>query len=218
MHLPRPKTLCRSLPLLLVGGALALFGPFPSRALTWHWTASFGSNLNGAPPFSGYGTFETDGSSVVIGQIYQITGITGFLVGGPKDVPGSTLNGGPITGLGNFNSATNTFKYLGNYISTTINGISFVYNDGGYVYDFNINCNILEGSYAPQCQTDSWFGGDVTGGPMLSSTLAPQPPSAPAPLPLIGAGAAFTLSRRLRRRLAGTAASAGAPSSAAGRS
>jgi len=77
------------------------------------------------------------------------------------------------------------------------NGIAFSFANTGF------ELNIFYGG-ASGYGTVDFFGSSFAGndGPITSSTLVHQQPQqdVPGPLPLLGAGAAFTWSRRLRRR------------------
>ena len=70
--------------------------------------------------------------------------------------------------------------------------------------DYNISgfCNgILQFSGSLQSLTVT-SDGDVSNQLLTFATLGPDPTAVPGPLPLLGTGAAFAWSRRLRRRIA----------------
>ncbi len=170
--------------LAAVASLATLAVPSAAHALDWNFSFSFDNGDTAS------GTMTTDGTSAVAGQIYTITAISG------------TYNSQPITGLGSAPSAAgptaNKFKWTG--------GSSFETNGGIYWQPPSPHIAIRESStfgvsYNPP---DDWFWPGNGGGSLISSSISPvssSPAAAPGPLPLLGAGAAFSMSRRLRRRI-----------------
>lgn len=174
-----PRSSAGLAPLCLVA---AVASAAPAQALTWNFSAV----IDGIDETVS-GSFETDGTTPVLNQIYTITSITGSQAGvaitGMYDEPDS-----------------NTFQWLGSpsAIVTNLEGIYYslenskiwnLFNNDGAEYDAITDAlAMVAGTY---------YG-------VSSSSLSPFiPAGVPGPLPLFGAGAAFGWSRRLRRRMAG---------------
>jgi len=183
------------LPIALAAAAslATLFVPNAARALTWNWSAT-------GPVGSAQGTFTTAGTTAQAGVTETITGVTGTYTRS-NTPPNNTIDNGTytITGLSSFQSADNTFKWDGS------NASLLIANNNGILFSFantNSELNIFPSSagYGAVAFFGSTFSGND--GVITSSTLVPQQPQqdVPGPLPLLGAGAAFTWSRRLRRR------------------
>lgn len=182
----------KRLPIACAAAALATLAiPSGAQALTWNW--SFTSTSGSAT-----GTFTTDGSAPpVIGQEYTITGITG---NGSFPLSGNSPTGHPITGLGSLTPQKITYLASGLLASST--GISFIYTNLAGPWSISLVDATNDG--IETVVLPSYFGS----GPITSSSLtAPSAPasSVPGPLPLLGAGAAFGWSRRLRRRVISSA-------------
>ena len=185
------------LPLALSASAsfAILAAPYPARALTWNWSASFANSTSAS------GTFQTAGITPVIGQTYTIASIAGT-----DNLSGTSL---PITGLSTFAAATNTFQWAGysSPVISTFGGISW--SVAGQP-DRNLYCRFGSPSFCITQSstfkpvTDIIFAPDASGQNPLainSSSLSSVTEAVPGPLPLLGAAAAFGWSRRLRRRL-----------------
>jgi hypothetical protein len=152
----------------------------PAQALTWNFSATL-DGINQTVS----GTFETAGTTPIIGQIYTITGISG------------SQNGEAITGLNNIQDA-NTFKWNGSPSSIATDNTGIYYNVG------TVSWNLYYGGGGNAYEAaDSWGESIGSTGLISSSSLSPVSPPAgvPGPLPLFGAVAAFGWSRRLRRRV-----------------
>ena len=178
-------------PIALAGAAslAMLFVPNAARALTWNWSVT---GENG----SAQGTFTTAGATAQAGVTETITGVTGTYTRSNTGDNGTYT----ITGLGLIGGADNTFQRNGS------NASPLIASGGGITFTFattSSEFNIYYGGsgYGAVDKTSSSFSG--RDGSITSSTLAPQQPQqdVPGPLPLLGAGAAFGWSRRLRRRL-----------------
>lgn len=177
------------LPVALAAAAslATLFVPNAARALTWDWSVTGSKG-------SAQGTFTTAGATAQAGITETITGITGTYTRSNTTDAGTYT----ITGLGLTLVADNTFRWDGSNASPLIvdyGGISFKL--ATTLEEINIYYDVENGGYAAADSFASTFEGDD--GSITSSTLAPQ--AVPSPLPVLGAGAAFGFSRRLRRRL-----------------
>jgi len=154
-------------------------------------------------------TVQANGAgSIDPGVLYTITGASGT-IGAVGGVCGATCFN--ITGLSNYNGATNTFQYNPSLnpndpsaFITDIDGISFVTNE---VASFNIYWSInsptlgIADSYTTNSPSASAASIPLAGSIIVAGPSAPVPSSVPGPLPIFGAGAAFGMSRRLRRRV-----------------
>lgn len=164
-----------------------LFAPNGARALTWNWSVTSNNE-------SAQGTFTTAGATAQAGVTEAITGVTGTYTRFNTGVDDGTYT---ITGLSQYAGASNTFQWDGTNPSPLISdggGISFTFSE----VNQNVNIFFSNESFGGVNTIISQFG-PGTAGTITSSTLAPQ--DVPGPLPLLGAGAAFGWSRRLRRRL-----------------
>jgi hypothetical protein len=160
--------------LCLAAGVAALATAAPAQALTWNFSVSLDNGETAT------GTFETAGTTPVLGQIYTITSISG------------SQNGVAITGFDPIQGAT--FQWNGSPSSIVTDNIGDYYKIG------NVNWNLFFGAEAYGA-VDNWVN-EVTLGSISSSSLSPASPAGvPGPLPLFGAAAAFGWSRRLRRRV-----------------
>ena len=184
----RPRRLNRFVAQGAVGAALlATWASAPAQALTWNW--SFTGNLT-----SGQGTFTTAGTTAQAGITETITGITGTYT---RSGTGGTDGTFQITGLGNSFSGYR-FQWDGTSTSPILS------NNLGIVFTTNVaNASIYfaGAGFSPVNGANSDFPGND--GFISSSSLSPvlASSSAPSPLPLFGAAAAFGWSRQLRRRL-----------------
>ncbi len=168
----------------LVSTAVLL--PVPASASTvWNW--SFQTD---AADQSGSGTLTTNDVIPTAFTTYLATSINGTYTRG-----GFTY---AITGISNYFNADNTFQWDGTIASsifTNIAGIAFNLDNDEQVNLYSNN------AYEPANSTVTSFEGND--GDIISSSLSPaSSPSVPGPLPLLGAAAAFSSSRRIRRRLA----------------
>lgn len=167
-----------------VASALLVLAGMPAKAVTtWNW--SFASATAG----SASGTFTTADVTPTAGVTYSITGISGTYIPS-TNIPLA------ITGLSGYGGADNTFQWDGSPTSSilvTFSGISFLTSSG----DVNL---FSGGTYVPPSVVISNFG--QFGSNNITSTLSPLAPApVPGPLPIIGAAAAFSWSRRLRSRI-----------------
>lgn len=183
----------KRLPIACAAAALATFAiPSAAQALTWNW--SFSTNNNPVSN-SASGTFTTAGVAPTPGTTYTITGISGVY----------SYNGTnyTITGPSTYRGASNTFQWNGpsSPILTDGNGFAFNVDTLGatHLYTSPPGC-----CGAVNRQYTFWLDG--FGPAPTASSLEPAPASSvPGPLPLLGAGAAFGWSRRLRRRVMSSA-------------
>ena len=182
-------TFAMRLPVALAAAAslATLFVPNAARALTWNWSVTGSKG-------SAQGTFTTAGPTAQAGITETVTGATGTYT------RSNTLDAGTytITALGSALLGDNTFRWDGSNASPLIldyGGISFKF--AGTSKELNIYYLNEGGGYAAADTFASQFRGDS--GLITSSTLTPQ--AVPSTLSVLGAGAAFGWSRRLRRRL-----------------
>jgi hypothetical protein len=167
--------------LAAVASLATLAVPSAAHALDWNFSFSFNNGDTAS------GTMTTGGTSAVAGQTYTISAISG------------TFKGQSITGLvtGSSSEIYNQFEWTGGSPSFKIaNGIGWATSSfiaaisrGGSGFDY----------------PGGWFISGVSQGNLTSYSISPpvssSPAAAPGPLPLLGAGAAFSMSRRLRRRI-----------------
>lgn len=173
-----------SFPVVFAASALSIgLQATPAQAITtWNW--SFTTDI-----FDEYGsgTFTTTDVIPTAFTTYSILDIDGTY---SRD--GNTYI---ITGLSNFQGASNTFQWDGTVLSA-------IFSDyDGFSFDTtafeSVNVYRLIGSgFNPVDDTFTSFPG--SDGAILSSSLTPVP----GPLPLFGAAAAYSWSRQLRRRIA----------------
>jgi hypothetical protein len=154
----------------------------PASAITtWNW--SFQTDV---PDEFASGTFTTADVTPMAGVSYDILGISGTYSRG-----GSTY---PITGLSTYDNAANSFQWDGTSISQILslyNGIAFSTTG---TPDVSMYCNLCNGNYGPIGKT---FTDQIGSSGITSSTLSPVP----GPLPILGGMAAYSWSRRLRKRI-----------------
>lgn len=162
--------------------------PNAAQALTWNW-----SFTTSEPSVSGSGTFTTADAVPAPSVTYQIT-----------DISGTYNRAGASYTITDLMSAANQFRWNGTPASPILvnayDNIGFNLAGGGLVL---LNNN-YSGFFTPVVAALTPFvTGNVGDGVITSSLLSPVTPPAPVPgpLPLLGAGAAFVWSRRLRRRL-----------------
>jgi hypothetical protein len=166
--------------LCLAAGVAAVATAAPAQALTWNFSATL-DGINQTVS----GTFETAGTTPIIGQVYTITSISG------------SVNGEAITGLID-SAGSNTFQWNGSPSSLVSDYIGINFSTLSEIF-INLYLN-SEGSGGYEA-VDVW-GTNSNGGVISSSSLSPViPAGVPGPLPLFGAVAAFGWSRRLRRRV-----------------
>jgi hypothetical protein len=172
-------------PILLaaVASLATLAVPSAAHALDWNFSFSFDNGDTAS------GTMTTDGTSAVAGQTYTITSISG------------TFKGQSITGLGTipFGSAVNQFEWTGVAhllrLLQVLHGPRLAGQQG-----LGRATPTLLALITLRC--GKFFGN--SSGNLTSYSISPvssSPAAAPGPLPLLGAGAAFSMSRRLRRRI-----------------
>jgi len=162
----------------------AVFQPSAAQAIVWDWQVFAGA-------LSGSGTFTTAGDSPEQNFTYTLTGVSG------------SAYGRQITGF------MNGFAFQWNGSTMLIDGDQeLLFADGVYRFsDFSEPGFGPPDEFTAQGNDFIYFDGQAG-----SMTLAPQagpgpgpdpgPDPVPGPLPLMGAGAAFGWSRKLRRRLA----------------
>jgi hypothetical protein len=181
--LARSFSLHFPLSIAAVGLAISLQATPAQAITTWDWSFT---NLSGSR--SGSGTFTTADVVPTANTTYDILGLSGTY-----SHSGTTYD---ILGLSSSAGADNTFRWDGTPSSSIIsngNGIVFTTSGGISVKIYSIS------GLGPINGTRSSLNGNLY---ILSgSTLQPQQP-VPGPLPLFGAAAAYSWSRRLRRRIA----------------
>jgi hypothetical protein len=159
----------------------------PVDALDWTFTVSNDIGQTAT------GTFTTNGVAHVVGQTYTISNIAG------------SHQGFAIGGISNFGGPSQTFQWDGATFDPDINGIEYFYG----FFPFTSAMRFYSSAGAGYGTADSWEGYDSSGTLFLSGNVtntsltpaSPSPSSAPGPLPFFGAAAAFSWSRRLRRRV-----------------
>lgn len=174
---------------LVVAAGLAAFvaAPRAAEAASATWTFEYLNNLTASI------TVEAAESTLVPGTPYSVTAISG------------SIGAATITGLTPF--ASSTFWYNPDSaqfpIETDNNGIYFSSSDG---LDWNIYFSPTNAFFGV---ADLWYNTDLPPGnagaiavPGPIASVAPRvPPSVPSPLPIFGVSGAFSMSRRLRRRM-----------------
>lgn len=168
--------------IFLSAGVAALTSATPAHALNWNFSFSFDNGDTAS------GALTTDGASAVAGQAYTITAISG------------TFRGESITGLYPYVPASfNQFEWTGGSPSFKVySGITWTSTNWTADIRQNIANPTAFGYPLVWCTV-----GDSCGN-LTSYSISPvssSPAAAPGPLPLLGAGAAFSMSRRLRRRI-----------------
>ena len=141
-------------------------------------------------------TFTTADVVPTAGVTYTITAISGTYN------RGNTIY--DILGLETYLGATNTFQWDGTSSSPLFSsngGISFQVSDNTDYQLVNLFYYTEDAAYGPVDHTSTEFP-DFVDGHISTSSLKPANP-VPGPLPLFGAAAAFSWSRRLRRRIPG---------------
>jgi hypothetical protein len=183
IHIPRPS---RHVPvasgfLLLASSIMTLSAATPAHALTWNWTA----DTAGCPSS---GTLETDGSTYVANQNYNVISITG-------DICGWTVTG-LYEGVGSIVAwdGTEASPFL-SLTNASYNGVFFTVQQGAATNDWNWE-SVDTGNLEPINDTN--YNGNIT---FSQLTPANSPDPVPGPLPLMGAAAAFGWTRKLRRRI-----------------
>jgi len=170
---------------LAAAAALATLAvPSTAHALDWNFSIQY-SNGDIAS-----GTFTTDGTAAVPGQVYTISSISG------------THAGIAITSLSGVGGASQKFQFNGSTINGDGGGISYSYSTSEF------NAYVVGGGFGPLNTWDKFVSGSLSSqGSVASSSISPvsSSSSVPGPIPLLGAGAAFGWSRRLRRRVMSSA-------------
>ena len=179
--------------LLVLLGAFVVFGNAPAKALTFNWTTT-GSGANGS------GTFDIAETSVVDGGLYELTGIAG------------TFDGNIITTLlpvgALWSGSNNQFEYSSMSSDLLLNHGGIVFSvAGSSAYDGVELWSNVGGPdasiYGIANAVDYYNGPTMVGGTSYSITSATASLNAvPAPLPLLGLGAATAFSRKLKQRIA----------------
>jgi hypothetical protein len=175
----------------IIFGGLVLSCCAKASALTFNWS-TIGSGANGS------GTFEIAETAVSHGDLYQLTSISG------------TFDGNAITGLlppGTLWWATNNaFEYdavNGNWLLNN-SGVVFSVSGSG-AYDGVDLWSAASSSASDYRALDAvdYYSGTTYSGQSLDITSATATLAAvPAPLPLLGLGAATAFSRKLKQRIA----------------
>ena len=167
----------------LATGACSLAASLPANALTFNW--SWDLNL-GSPSSSG--TVQGTISGLVDDQANQISGVVVEVLSAPNTPPGG---------------------WSGPWVFEAGSGLGFAVL-GGFV-------TVYDGKFTNSSLDDLFFGNCSNWCPQLANSdeslnngsnpgsitffNVPEPDPVPGPLPLLGAGAAFGWSRRIRRRL-----------------
>ena len=154
---------------------------------------------------TGSGTFTTNGDTPTVGTTYTITGVTGSFTG---DVPGTfslredlTVDSSGSTTLQWSGESTNQLLLkedfglsgtLQKFVDFSSSSNDFSPADSLTIFIFRSTDPCGTSSAAGACQYS-----------LTSASLTPQsaPEPIPGPLPVLGAGAAFGFSRKLRRRI-----------------
>ena len=180
--------------------AVAAVAIQPSSAVavtTWDW-----SFTTSDPGISGSGTFTTADVTPAAFTNYGIAGISGSIT-----YDGMTS---AITGLSSYNGSDNLFAWNGTASSSllaTSNGISFETATESYnlfAAFFSVPDNDLRVDFICLENADVCRGINTQPPLLFTSSLQPRtdgPAPVPGPLPILGAGAAFGWSRKLRRRI-----------------
>jgi hypothetical protein len=182
IHIPRPigRVSVASGFLLLASSIMTLSAATPAHALTWNWTA----DTAGCPSS---GTLETDGSTYIANQNYNVISISG-------DICGWTVTGLNV-GVG---TLRNTISWDGTEDSAIqANSIGVIFNvqQGVTTNVWNWSSSDF-GALEPIILTN--YNNTIT---FSRLTPANSPDPVPGPLPLMGAAAAFGWTRKLRRRI-----------------
>lgn len=171
--------------LSITGLAVSLQMTAAHAITTWNWSfvgASFSQSASG--------TFTTADVTPTPGVTYPIIGITGTY-----NRDGVAYN---ITGLSSAYGSDNQFQVGGlpsSPILLTTAGISFTVDAPALVNLYCDQADPISNPFCPATKLASDFTGG--GGLMVSSNVEPVP----GPLPLFGAAAAFSFSRRMRARI-----------------
>jgi hypothetical protein len=191
----------------------AVFAPSAAQAIiVWDWSVAGTGIEETSGSITGSGTFTTDGDTPSVGTTYTITDATGsftatglgtFLVTGLFDPPS------------NFQwSGESTNQLLVKLFSPDLVDLA---SDGGLGRRIEIvavsfaNFIVAQELQIKDSDSMSLCDGDLFGGcfySLTSASLTPQsaPEPIPGPLPVLGAGAAFGFSRRLRRHISASQA------------
>ena len=173
----------------LIFGGLILSCCAKASALTFNWSTTSTGGADGS------GTFDIAETSLVDGDLYELTGIAG------------TFDGNTITGLYPpgylWSGANNKFQYSASSTDWLLNlgGINFsVSGSGGYtgVELWSTAGTGDDSIYGTVDAVDKYPGGSFYTITSATASLAPVP----APLPLLGLGAATAFSRKLKQRIA----------------
>lgn len=174
----------------LIFGGMILSCCAKASALTFNWSTTSTGGADGS------GTFDIAETSLADGSLYELTGIAG------------TFDGNTITGLlpaGNlWYGANNKFQYSASSPNWLLNlgGINFsVSGPGSYtgVELWSTAGNGDSSIYGTVDAVDKYPGGSSANNiTSATATLA----AVPAPLPLLGLGAATAFSRKLKQRIA----------------
>ncbi len=165
--------------LAAVASLATLAVPSAAHALDWNFSFVFDNGDTAS------GAMTTGGTSAVAGQTYTITAISG------------TFKGESITGLSSIYPTSNQFEWTGA-------SPSFKVNDGISWITSTYTAEIVQLTGSGFNYPTHWIISGIGSGNLTSFSISPvssSPAAAPGPLPLLGAGAAFSMSRRLRRRI-----------------
>ena len=160
-----------------------------ASALTFNWSTTSTGGADGS------GTFDIAETSLVDGDLYELTGIAG------------TFDGNTITGLYSpgtlWYGANNKFQYSASSTNWLLNlgGINFSVSGPGSDTGVELWSTAGTGDdsiYGTVDAVDKYPGGSFYTITSATASLAPVP----APLPLLGLGAATAFSRQLKQPIA----------------
>jgi len=161
-----------------------------ASALTFNWTTTSTGGADGS------GTFDIAETSLVDGDLYELTGIAG------------TFDGNTITGLYSpgtlWSGANNKFQYSALSTNWLLNlgGINFSVSGPGTYTGVELWSTAGNGNsniYGTVDSVDYYPSGTSS---RFTITSATATLAVPAPLPLLGLGAATAFSRKLKQRIA----------------
>lgn len=161
----------------------------PVRALTFNWSTTSTGGADGS------GTFDIAETSLVDGNLYELTGIAG------------TFDGRTITGLlppGTlWYGANNKFQYSASSNNWLLNlgGINFSVSGPGSYTGVELWSRAGSGDSSIYGTVDAVDYYPGTSAYTITAATATQA-AVPAPLPLLGLGAATAFSRQLKQRIA----------------
>jgi hypothetical protein len=177
---------------LLLLGASTVFGCSVANALTFNWSLFGTLNSNNFAS----GTFDIAETSVTVGSLYVVTGISG------------TYNGESILGLSsasvNSVAPDNIFQYQGEGSPLYVNGNGI----GFRIATFNVRMydrDLLSGSstYAVADRTtrQNISTNAISNQGITLSSVSQVAAPVPGPLPILGLPAVLFYSRKLKKRI-----------------